>query len=83
MSRFIACVSESDTVKLPRRTFLHLAAAAAALPVVSGIVLAQTYPTRPVRSHVDVSGTSQVPRRSILCLCPALRPRPNNDPSPL
>src|SRR6516162_4196965 len=30
-----------------------------------------------VRSHVDVNGTSQVPRRSILCLCPALRPRPN------
>ena len=30
-----------------------------------------------VRSHVDVSGTSQVPKRSILCLCPALRPRPN------
>ena len=28
-------------------------------------------------SHVDVSGTSQVPRRSILCLCPVLRPRPN------
>src|SRR4029450_5932352 len=28
-------------------------------------------------SHVDVNGTSQVPRRSILCLCPALRPRPN------
>src|SRR5262249_48944120 len=27
--------------------------------------------------RVDVSGTSQVPRRSILCLCPALRPRPN------
>ena len=27
--------------------------------------------------HVDVSGTSQVPRRSIPCLCPALRPRPN------
>jgi tripartite-type tricarboxylate transporter receptor subunit TctC len=36
-------------MKLPRRTFLHLAAAAAALPVASGIVLAQTYPTRPVR----------------------------------
>ena len=34
-------------MKLPRR--LRLAAAAAALPVVSGIVLAQTYPTRPVR----------------------------------
>src|SRR5262249_32573979 len=36
-------------MKLPRRTFLHLVAAAAALPVASGIVLAQTYPTRPVR----------------------------------
>src|SRR5262249_1312603 len=34
-------------------------------------------PDLPVRSHVDVSGTSQVPRRSIPCLCPALRPRPN------
>ena len=34
-------------------------------------------PNRPVCSHVDVSGTSQVPRRSIQCLCPALRPRPN------
>ena len=34
-------------------------------------------PDLPVCSHVDVSGISQVPRRSILCLCPALRPRPN------
>ena len=34
-------------------------------------------PDLPVCSHVDVNGTSQVPRRSILCLCPALRPRPN------
>jgi hypothetical protein len=37
-------------------------------------------PNRPVCSHVDVSGTSQVPRRSIQCLCPALRPRPNRRP---
>jgi len=36
-------------VKLPRRNFLHLAAGAAALPVVSCIAFAQTYPTRPVR----------------------------------
>jgi hypothetical protein len=36
-------------VKLPRRTFLHLAASVAALPAVSRIVRAQTYPTRPVR----------------------------------
>ncbi len=34
-------------------------------------------PDLPVCLHVDVSGTSQVPRRSIPCLCPALRPRPN------
>jgi tripartite-type tricarboxylate transporter receptor subunit TctC len=36
-------------MKLPRRKFLHLAAGAAALPVVSSIARAQTYPTRPVR----------------------------------
>ena len=30
--------------------------------------------------RVDVSGISQVPRRSILCLCPVLRPRPNRRP---
>src|SRR5438034_2429638 len=36
-------------MKLPRRTFLHLAAGAAALPVVSRIASAQAYPTRPVR----------------------------------
>jgi tripartite-type tricarboxylate transporter receptor subunit TctC len=36
-------------LKLPhRRNFLHLAAGAAALPVVSRIATAQTYPTRPV-----------------------------------
>ena len=36
-------------VKLPRRKLLHLAAVAAALPALSRIVRAQTYPTRPVR----------------------------------
>ena len=36
-------------MKLPRRTFLHLAAGAVALPAVSRIARAQTYPTRPVR----------------------------------
>jgi tripartite-type tricarboxylate transporter receptor subunit TctC len=36
-------------MKIPRRRFLHLAAGAAALPVVSRIATAQTYPTRPVR----------------------------------
>ena len=37
-------------MKLPhRRQFLHLAAGAVALPVVSRIAWAQAYPTRPVR----------------------------------
>jgi tripartite-type tricarboxylate transporter receptor subunit TctC len=36
-------------MKLPRRKFLHLAAGAAALPAVSRIAKAQSYPTRPVR----------------------------------
>jgi len=36
-------------MKLPRRTFLHLAAGAAALPAASRIALAETYPTRPLR----------------------------------
>ena len=35
-------------MKLPRRTFLHLAAGAAALPAVSRIARAQAYPSRPV-----------------------------------
>jgi tripartite-type tricarboxylate transporter receptor subunit TctC len=36
-------------VKLPRRTFLHLAAGAAAVPAMPRIARAQAYPTRPVR----------------------------------
>jgi tripartite-type tricarboxylate transporter receptor subunit TctC len=39
-------------MKLPRRKFLHLAAAAATLPVLSRIAQAQTYPSRPV--HIIV-----------------------------
>jgi len=36
-------------MKLPRRRFLHLAASAAALPIVPRSGWTQTYPTRPVR----------------------------------
>ena len=36
-------------MKLPRRQFLHLIAGAAAMPAVSRIARAQTYPTKPVR----------------------------------
>jgi hypothetical protein len=41
--------SKVTTLKLPRRQFLHLAAGAAALPAVSRIAVAQTYPARPGR----------------------------------
>ena len=36
-------------MKLPRRQFLQLAAAIAALPTLSRIAVAQSYPARPVR----------------------------------
>jgi tripartite-type tricarboxylate transporter receptor subunit TctC len=36
-------------MKLPRRSFLHLATGAAALLALSRVAMAQTYPTRPVR----------------------------------
>ena len=36
-------------MKLPRRKFLHLALGAAALPAMSSITRAQTYPSRPAR----------------------------------
>jgi tripartite-type tricarboxylate transporter receptor subunit TctC len=39
-------------MRLPRRQFLHLAAGAAALPAVSWVARAQSYPTRPV--HIIV-----------------------------
>src|SRR5271169_3696994 len=35
--------------RIPRRRFLHLAASAAALPIVSRVASAQAYPARPVR----------------------------------
>ena len=43
-------------MKLPhRRQILHLAAGAAALPVVSPIARAQTYPTRPITMIVPLA----------------------------
>src|SRR5262245_23089522 len=39
-------------MKLPRRRFLHLAAGAAALPAVSRVAWAQTYPSQPITMMV-------------------------------
>jgi tripartite-type tricarboxylate transporter receptor subunit TctC len=45
-------------MKLPRRQFLHLAAATASLPVFASLASAQTYPTRPARIIVPLTAGS-------------------------
>jgi tripartite-type tricarboxylate transporter receptor subunit TctC len=54
-------------MKLPRRRFLQLAAGAAALPAVSRIARAQTYPSRPVRliATTAAGGTQDIFARLI------------------
>jgi len=46
---------EAAAMKPLRRQFLHLAAGAAVLPAFTPVVLAQTYPSRPVRVIVPAA----------------------------
>jgi tripartite-type tricarboxylate transporter receptor subunit TctC len=54
-------------MRLPRRSFLHLATGAIALPTISRVAWAQAYPTRPVHLIVGYppGGTSDVVARLI------------------
>jgi tripartite-type tricarboxylate transporter receptor subunit TctC len=54
-------------MKLPRRQFLHLTAGAAALPIISRVARAQTYPVRPVRIVVAAppAGATDITARLI------------------
>src|SRR5580693_1880512 len=56
-----------DYMKLPRRRFLHLAAGAAALPILPDVASAETYPTRPVHLIVPVpaGGTFDIVARLV------------------
>jgi tripartite-type tricarboxylate transporter receptor subunit TctC len=50
----IARRRREESMKLPRRAFLHLTAGAVALPAASRLAWAQAYPSRPVRLIVQV-----------------------------
>ena len=66
---FLRCSSilGEGIMKIPRRTFLHLAAGAGTLPTISRFASAQSYPARPVRIIVGfpAGGTTDIGARLI------------------
>jgi tripartite-type tricarboxylate transporter receptor subunit TctC len=63
-------------MKFPRREFLHLLTGAAALPAISGIAAAESYPARPVRIVVAYP-VGLTPDIVIRLIAPALSDRLN------
>src|SRR5215467_4569152 len=63
----IACIQGGKVMKFPRRGFLRLAAGAAALPAVSRLASAQSYPSRPVRLIIGYTpgGSADITARLI------------------
>jgi tripartite-type tricarboxylate transporter receptor subunit TctC len=54
------CERREETMRLPRRRFLHLASGVVALPFVSRVASAQAYPAHPVRLLVGFPAGGQV-----------------------
>jgi hypothetical protein len=50
-------------MRLPRRQFLHLAASAAAMPALSHVASAQTYPSRPITAGGAIDALCRASRR--------------------
>jgi tripartite-type tricarboxylate transporter receptor subunit TctC len=61
------CILREGIMRLPRRTFLHLAAGAATLTTMSRFAWAQSYPARTVRIIVGfpAGGTTDIAARLI------------------
>src|SRR5215813_3577146 len=73
-SRSVQFPDVTGTIEVLRLPATHIRSLICFASGVHAILLASCFATcAPGRSE----GTSEVPRRSILCLCPALRPRPN------
>jgi len=75
-SRITPCFA-SGVHTIPPRSCSHRRRSRVGGGLTQAGTLVQPAVPLPARSRVDANGISQVPRRSIPCLCPGLRPRPD------